>query len=216
MKIAIEDYIQDLGCVESLKKVSAVDLEALASAMGRYEALLREWNPFASLMSERDIAEGIRRHIADGLSLIPVVAGLASLDRGLTDIGSGGGFPAIPIKAALPELRMTLVERSQKKAAFLLKVVGALGFKGVRVLCESFPRISGGLDAGVFTARAVERPGQVVPEVLGMMGPGAVFLNQTPYRVEGNEGMFHVEPIHDVWTDAGLRRGTLELARRIY
>ena len=56
--------------------------------------------------------------------------------RALVDVGSGGGLPGLPLKIARPDLRVTLVEADQSKAAFLVKACAALGLDGVEVLAR--------------------------------------------------------------------------------
>jgi len=75
----------------------------------RHAELVREWNKFVSLVSRRDADRLLERHIVDSLSLVPVVDHLGS-DRGvLLDIGSGGGYPAIPLKIARPEMEIVVI-----------------------------------------------------------------------------------------------------------
>ena len=77
-------------------------------------SLVRQWNPMLSLVSEGDVAFLEERHLIDSLSLIPYVVRHCGQEGGLLDIGSGGGFPAIPIKCLLPGIPMVLVEHSLK------------------------------------------------------------------------------------------------------
>ena len=171
MKIDIAALVKSPECLQSLANVS-VDLEELSSRMERYAELLHEWNAFASLMSQGDAAGGIPAHIVDALSLAPLVGRLTTAESHLVDIGSGGGFPAIPVKAALPGLHVTLVERSQRKAGFLIKAIGALGLKGIEVIRAAYPSSERALEGNLFTARAVERPGRSHSGGAGASGTG--------------------------------------------
>lgn len=87
------------------------DLEAFA-------ALLRKWNVVQNLVSRETVGELWPRHIADSLQLMKL---LRDGDRDIVDIGSGGGFPAIPMAIASRgvDRHFTLVEPIAKKAAFL-------------------------------------------------------------------------------------------------
>ena len=84
----------------------------------RFAALLRKWNAVQNLVSRETIAELWPRHIEDSLQLLPL---LRDTDRRIIDLGSGGGFPAIPLAIATrgSERRFTLVEPIAKKASFL-------------------------------------------------------------------------------------------------
>ncbi len=89
----------------------------------------------------------------------------------VVDVGSGAGFPGLPIKIWAPEIRLTLVESNHKKATFLKEVVRALGLKGVDVFvgrAESFPAGS----ADVVTMRAVERFEDILPITAALLKPG--------------------------------------------
>ncbi|MEX1196150.1 MAG: 16S rRNA (guanine(527)-N(7))-methyltransferase RsmG [Dehalococcoidia bacterium] len=102
----------------------------------RYAALIRENSERAGLTSRGDVAAIEQRHFAESLALL-----LALEERGLArdpviDIGSGAGFPGLPIKIFRPELRMTLLEANAKKAAFLERVIAELALKGVDVVNE--------------------------------------------------------------------------------
>lgn len=99
----------------------------VVAKLERYTALLLERNAKVNLTSARDPA-AVAVHIRDALTLLPYVSGP------LVDVGSGGGFPAIPlaIAAGVP---VTLIESVAKKARFLQEMLEALGLEG-RVICE--------------------------------------------------------------------------------
>jgi 16S rRNA (guanine527-N7)-methyltransferase len=86
--------------------------------LAAFAALLRKWNAVQNLVSRETIGELWPRHIADSLQLLKL---LRPEDRDLVDIGSGGGFPAVPLAIASrgTDRRFTLVEPNARKAAFL-------------------------------------------------------------------------------------------------
>ena len=198
-------------CWDSLCTASEIDMTVAEEKLACYHTLITEWNCFASLLSQGDAENHIEEHIIDGLSLIPVLSSLNPRPTHLLDIGSGGGFPAIPIKIMLPHLRMTLMERSQRKTGFLLKVVSSLKLESVDVLSAVYPNQIPADTPDVVTARAVEKPEHLVPEILNHLQTGSVFLNQTGMEVGETDSRFHVEHISDAWTKNGLRRGTLSI-----
>ena len=199
---------------QSLSASMDPHIDSYQEAFAYYDALLTEWNAFASLLSEKDAAHHIQTHILDCLSLIPIITGLNPTRTHLLDIGSGGGFPAIPIKILFPSLRITLMERSQRKAGFLLKVISSLKLEQVDVLSAFYPHQLPATPPDLITARAVEKPQHLIPEILDRLSPGAVFLNQSGFELFEPDPRFHVEPIWDEWNEYGLRRGTLSLYRR--
>ncbi len=175
---------------------------------------VREWNRVVSLVSRSDLQELERRHVVDSLSLVAYVREAASGGGRLLDIGSGGGFPAIPLKIALPELSVTLVERSERKVGFLRHVVAVLGLEDVEIIWGEFPRDAPESGVSAVTARAVEKPGKLARDLGLWLPEGANFLCQSGDPRPLLEGMFHVEHIRDTWTEAGLRRGELYRVRK--
>jgi 16S rRNA (guanine527-N7)-methyltransferase len=99
------------------------------------------------------------------------------------DVGSGAGFPALPLKLVRPDLSFTLVEASRKKATFLHHIVRRLRLAGVRVLQRraedvvADPGEAGAYDLAL--ARAVASPPEVGRLVRPFLHPGGVFLLQT-------------------------------------
>lgn len=87
--------------------------------------LLLAWNAAINLTAVRDPAEIAVRHVVDSLTAVPLLRRRGI--RAFLDLGSGGGFPGIPLAAALPGSRALLVDATGKKAAFLATTVDAVG-----------------------------------------------------------------------------------------
>jgi 16S rRNA (guanine527-N7)-methyltransferase len=98
---------------------------SVVSDLQAYAALLRKWNAAQNLVSRETLGELWPRHIEDSLQLLPL---MRAEDRQIIDLGSGGGFPAIPLAIASRglERRFKLVEPIAKKAAFLRTMVREL------------------------------------------------------------------------------------------
>ena len=81
-------------------------------------------------------AEIETRHFLDSLTLLYVLRERTATGTGLSiiDVGSGAGFPGIPVKLVLPNIRLTLLEATGKKVTFLSHLVTALGLRGVDVV----------------------------------------------------------------------------------
>ena len=102
------------------------------AAFTRYQDLLRLWNRRLNLTSIDD-AEVIRqRHFLDSLTCAVATGDLDA--QSLIDVGSGGGFPGLPLKILFPGVQLTLVESVTKKVRFLKAVVEALALTGVQIV----------------------------------------------------------------------------------
>ena len=97
-----------------------------------YERELLEWNKKFNLTAIRD-SESIRtKHFLDSFSC--VLAWKTSVPHQLIDVGTGAGFPGIPLKILYPNLKLTLVESVGKKAMFCQHIVQVLGLEQVEVI----------------------------------------------------------------------------------
>jgi 16S rRNA (guanine527-N7)-methyltransferase len=138
-----------------LELLKVPDADRAASLLERYLEEIGKWNPrFGFVKAQGE--ELIVKHVFDSLSAWLIVRDLAEGASGagtVLDIGSGAGFPGIPLAVALPSLDFTLMERSAKRAAFLKNCVLLLGLRNVRVLEEDLSAASG--NYGVITFRAV-------------------------------------------------------------
>ncbi|MBI5923297.1 MAG: 16S rRNA (guanine(527)-N(7))-methyltransferase RsmG [Betaproteobacteria bacterium] len=98
-----------------------------------YLELLSKWNRVYNLTAIRDESEMVSQHLLDSLAVLSYLNGNSI--RTLADVGSGGGLPGIPLAIARPQIKVALIESSQKKASFLQQVKIELGLKNVSVHC---------------------------------------------------------------------------------
>jgi 16S rRNA (guanine527-N7)-methyltransferase len=89
--------------------------------------LLQAWNAAINLTAVRDPVEAVRRHVLDSLAATAVLRG-AGIDA-LLDLGSGAGYPGLPLALAIPARRALLVDSVAKKARFLATAIAALGLE---------------------------------------------------------------------------------------
>jgi len=203
------------SCEALLARAGIVWDETALAAVTRHLELVREWNGYASLVSVGDVEKLVESHVVDSLSLAPVIRRVCGETGRWMDIGSGGGFPAIPAKVVLPGLALTLVERSVRRVGFLRQVVGALALTETNVVHGEFPVCVRGRRADVLTARAVEKPQRILKAVAPFLVQGSVFLCQSGDPGKVIREKFHVERIDDEWTGPGGRRGELFLVSRM-
>lgn len=101
-------------------------------AFKRFEEELIEWNARFNLTAIRE-SEAIRtKHFLDSLTCLMVMEG--RIPNRLIDIGTGAGFPGIPLKIIYPQIQVTLVESVGKKAQFCEHIVNVLGLDKVEVV----------------------------------------------------------------------------------
>jgi 16S rRNA (guanine527-N7)-methyltransferase len=103
-----------------------------------YIKLLLTWNEKVNLTAIRDPLDILHRHFCESMFATKIVA----MDKcRLADIGTGGGFPGLPLKILLPQAQVFLVESSVKKATFLAEVVRALELKQTHVLVSRYEEL---------------------------------------------------------------------------
>jgi 16S rRNA (guanine527-N7)-methyltransferase len=110
--------------ISSARELGLTIGESHAEQFVRYLAHLIEWNKVINLTAIIDPKEIIIKHFVD--SLVALVATSFPKNNMVLDVGSGGGFPGIPLKIVRSDLRLTLVEPVQKKCSFLNSVIGLL------------------------------------------------------------------------------------------
>jgi 16S rRNA (guanine527-N7)-methyltransferase len=101
----------------------------------KYYDLLTEWNRFMNLTAITDYKEVIQKHFVDSLSIIKAIdIEYLQEDKHLIDIGTGAGFPGIPIKIVFPKLKITLLDSLNKRIKFLNEVIGGLKLKDIEAI----------------------------------------------------------------------------------
>jgi len=154
--------------------------EAQLGQVSAYLQLLLRWNARINLTAVRDPGGMVTRHFGESFFaarqlLTTQEAGFRRQEAGTPalraiDLGSGAGFPGLPLKIFAPEIALTLIESSQKKAAFLKEVVRTLALRDVDVFAgrgEDFLST-----ADLVTLRAVERYERGLGIAARLVAPG--------------------------------------------
>jgi 16S rRNA (guanine527-N7)-methyltransferase len=140
--------------------------------------LLLAWNRAINLTAIADPDAVAVRHVADSLAAVPVLR--ASGARALLDLGTGGGYPGLPLAVALPFERVLLVDSVAKKAGFLAVVVEALGLAGrVAVAADRAETLAHGVERerwSAVTARAVASLPDLVELAFPLLEPDGTLI----------------------------------------
>jgi 16S rRNA (guanine527-N7)-methyltransferase len=153
--------------------------------MACHGAQLEKWNRRINLTAITDPAAMARKHFLDAIAIHPYIRGKA---KRLLDMGSGGGFPGLPLKLLNPDIQMVLLDASQKKVHFLKHVIRMLAIKGIEAthgrveqICNDPKEVEGlfdgilargfaALDTLAFLAAPLLAPGGTL---YALKGPGA-------------------------------------------
>jgi 16S rRNA (guanine527-N7)-methyltransferase len=166
------------------RDLAATQLEKVAI----YVEVLLKWNAHINLTSIRSEQEIVTRHFGESFFLAQSLfaddqppmcdQGTRPVERAgrerVIDIGSGAGFPGVPMKIWADGLRLTMVEANHKKSTFLREIVRTIGLRDVSVICERAETLAGNAEferADIVTMRAVERFVQILPVALTLLAP---------------------------------------------
>ena len=150
----------------------------VSDKLAAYLELLFRWNERINLTSLDDLDAGVDRLIIE-----PLLAArfLPAGTRSVLDVGSGGGSPAVPLKLAVPRLRLCMVEAKTRKAAFLREVIRAVELSDTWVEPYRYeellakPELHEAMD--VVTVRAIRVEARVLMTLQAFLAPGGrIFL----------------------------------------
>ena len=145
----------------------------MISSFAKYRELLLSWNEKFNLTAITDLDEIEEKHFIDSLYLDKFV----SLDnKTLLDVGSGAGFPGIPLAIAHPTLKVTLLESNGKKVTFLKEVVKELRLTNVEVVQARSEEFSKRESFDIVTARAVKELNVLLEITFHLVKVGGFFV----------------------------------------
>ncbi len=145
-----------------------------AKAMGEYGRLLLEANAVTNLTAIRSAEDAARLHFLDSAAILP----LADFGgKAVADVGSGAGFPGVPLRILQPDIHLTVIDSVGKKMDFVRSACAALGMEDVTCLwgrAEEMPRLRERFD--IVTSRAVAELDILAELCLPLVGEGGLFI----------------------------------------
>lgn len=164
------DHRRFAGAIEPWLERLPLGLQNL-QLLTRYGLLVEEWAGRLSIISKGDRGEIFTRHVLDSLNPISL---FVAPPRTALDVGSGAGFPGVPLAIVWPTTQWYLVESRAKKAGFLEKAVRELGLGNVKVVCARVEDLAtqgvGLLEVASMESVFVRAVGGL-PGLLEMVGP---------------------------------------------
>jgi 16S rRNA (guanine527-N7)-methyltransferase len=125
------NWLQQLARAASLMGIPLGEKQL--DLFSRYYQEILSWNEKINLLSRSSAEDTLLKNFIDSLTALPFLPGQESR---VLDMGSGGGFPGIPLKIACPTLHVSLLEASRKKASFLKHILRTLQLTDITVIHE--------------------------------------------------------------------------------
>ena len=163
------------------------------SKLLQYLALLEKWNQVYNLTAIRGREKMVSGHLLDCLAVIPYLTGTR-----LLDIGSGAGFPGIPVAVARPDIQVVLLDSNHKKAAFLRQAVTELQLKNATVVCERVEAWRAAEKFDCIISRAFAELAEFIALTKHLLAPGGVLAAM--------KGVYPFEEIERLPPDFRLRQ----------
>ena len=177
--------------------------------LAAYLDLMSKWNRVHNLTAVRETGDMVTLHILDSLSVLPHIEGA----KQMVDVGTGAGLPGIPVAIARPGMRVTLLDSSHKKCAFLEQAKAELGLGNVSVVCARVEEWKPGAGFDAVVSRAFSDLADFVAQAKHLLAPGG--------RLVAMKGVYPFEEIarlpssHKVAEVVELRVPKLDARRHV-
>jgi 16S rRNA (guanine527-N7)-methyltransferase len=136
----------------------------------RFQQLLEKWTRTYNLTAIRDAERIVSHHLLDSLAVARYLS-----DGRVLDVGSGGGFPGVPLALARPDLSITLLDSNQKKTAFLRQAATDLQLRNVEVVCARVEDWKAALPYDWILSRAFAELSDFVQGAAHLLAPRGFF-----------------------------------------
>ncbi len=155
--------------------LKVLDIEPSEEVISAFEVYLNEllrWNKAYNLTAITDECDIINKHFLDSLLIVTLLPERAFR---LCDVGSGAGFPGMPIAIVRRDIKVTLIEPSRKKAQFLNHMRYKLALRNVEVIQGRVEEVKG-VCFDVVTTRALFKPKELAEKTSRLLGPQGYFV----------------------------------------
>ena len=145
---------------------------AQQSRLSAHLELIAKWNRVHNLTAVRETSQMVVLHLLDSLSILPQLAGV----RTVIDVGTGPGFPGIPVAIVRDDAAVTLVESSHKKCSFLQQAKTELALANVSIVCERVERFAPVQKFDAVVSRAFSDLPDFVAQAGHLVAPGGKLI----------------------------------------
>ena len=194
---------------EGLAAMGLVLDAASQAKLVAYLRLIEKWNKVHNLTAVREPGQMVVLHLLDSLSVLPHVAGAKTL----LDVGTGAGLPGIPLAIARPDLAVTLLDASHKKATFLRQAKAELPLPNVQVACERVEKWQPAAPFDIVVSRAFSELADFVLQARHLVAPGGTMLAMK--GVHPFDEIAKLPSTHRVESVVALRVPTLDAQRHL-
>lgn len=174
--------------IQGIEEIGLPHADSQISAFVTYLTELKKWNRAYNLTGLKTDREIVIKNFLDSLLFCGVIPDDV---RSVADIGSGAGFPGVPIKIMRPDLQVILVEPTQKKVLFLRHLCHRLGLQGIEVMDKRVEEVSG-VKVDALVTRALFSVADFMDKAGHMLGEnGVLILSKGPKlqeELKGTEG----------------------------
>lgn len=178
------------------------------------DELLR-WNRSYNLTSITDPEVMLTHHLLDSLAVHPYLAGASTV----ADVGTGAGFPGLPLALLNPQVRFTLIDASGKKVRFVAHAAHQMGLKNVEALHARVEQLKPQEPFGAVVSRAFAALPQFLEQVAGLSGPETRVLAMKGKRpdteMQGLPARWHIEACHRLTVPGLDAERTLVIVRAL-
>jgi len=174
---AAMDPVFEERLVEACTSFDFVPSAEQIARMWQHFAMLRKANEKFNLTRITDPARAAVEHYADSLTLLPWLAERRVVPRRALDLGTGAGFPAVPLAIVLPDVQWTAIDSTGKKARFVAHAAAALGLSNLCARHVRARELAGKVRPfDLVVCRAVAKLPGLIRETASLLGPGSFLV----------------------------------------